>query len=215
MVRAAIFDVDGTLVDNTYLHIVAWSRACRDFDLAVDMATLHELFGMGADQFIPALVGHDVAGLAEAQSRHMAAFAAETRPFRGAGELMQELHRRGMHLAIATSGSATAAVANLHLILTDVSIVDTVVSSDDVGATKPSPDVVAVALERAGVAADAAVLVGDTRWDVEAAARCGVATIGVRTGGHTEQELIAAGAIAVYDSVSHLLLHLDTSPLER
>ncbi len=213
MIEVVIFDVDGTLVDNTYFQVVAWARACRDFGLDVDMAKLHELFGMGADQFIPALVGHEMPGLADAQGRHMAAFTAEVRAFRGGAELMQALHGRGTQLAVATSGGSSAAETYLHRVLDDISMFSTIVSSDDIAATKPAPDLVAVTLQRLGVAPDAAVLVGDTRWDIEAAARCGVATIGVRTGGHTERELLDAGAIAVYDSVLQLLLNLDASPL--
>jgi HAD superfamily hydrolase (TIGR01509 family) len=215
MVDAVFFDVDGTLIDNTYFQVIAWSRACREFDLSVDMAMLHRLLGMGADQFVPALLGREMPELAELQSRHMAAFAAEARVFPGAAELILELHRRGSHLAVATSGSASATQANLHRILSDLSIIDTVVNRDDIVATKPAPDLVAVALQRSGVSAEAAVLVGDTRWDVEAAARCGVRTIGVRSGGHTELELMDAGALAVFDSVGHLLRHLDDSPLRR
>jgi HAD superfamily hydrolase (TIGR01509 family) len=212
---AVFFDVDGTLIDNTYFQVIAWSRACRDFDLEVDMATLHRLFGMGADQFIPALLGHEMPELAEAQSRHAAAFAEESRPFQGAAEVMQELHRRGVLLGIATSGGADATNANLRRILPDLSIIDTVVCRDDIVATKPAPDLIAVALQRSGVSAEAAILIGDTRWDIEAAARCGVRTVGVRSGGHTELELMDAGALAVFDSVGHLLLNLDDSPLRR
>ncbi len=215
MTDAVFFDVDGTLIDNTYLQVIAWSRACRDFDLNIDMAVLHRLFGMGADQFIPALLGHEQPGLAEAQSRHIAVFAEESRPFEGAADLMQELHRRGFLLGIATSGSADATDANLRRILPDLSIIDTIVCRDDIVATKPAPDLVAVALQRSGVSADAAILVGDTRWDIEAAARCGVRTIGVRTGGHTELELMDAGALAVFDSVGDLLGNLEDSPLRR
>jgi HAD superfamily hydrolase (TIGR01509 family) len=215
MVEAVFFDVDGTLIDNTYFQVIAWSRACRDFDLDVDMSELHRLFGMGADQFIPALLGHEMPGLAEAQSRHIAAFTAEARVFQGAAELMQELHRRGLLLGIATSGSASATDANLRRILPDLSIIDTVVCSDDIAATKPAPDLIAVALQRSAVSAEGAILIGDTRWDVEAAARCEVRTIGVRTGGHTELELTDAGALAVFDSVGHLLFNLDESPLRR
>ncbi len=215
MTDAVFFDVDGTLIDNTYLQVVAWSRACRDFDLNIDMAVLHRLFGMGADQFIPALLGHEKPELAEAQSRHIAAFAEESRPFEGAAELMQELHRRGLLLGIATSGSADATNANLRRVLPDLSIIDTIVCRDDIVATKPAPDLVAVALQRSGVSADAAILVGDTRWDIEAAARCGVQTIGVRTGGHTKLELMDAGALAVFDSVGDLLRNLEDSPLRR
>ena len=153
--------------------------------------------------------------LAEAQSRHIAAFTAEARGFQGAAELMQELHRRGLLLGIATSGSADATEANLRRIRTDLSIIDTVVCSDDIAVTKPAPDPVAVALQRSGVSAEDAVLIGDTRWDIEAAVRCGVRTIGVRTGGHTELELMDARALAVFDSVGHLLLNLDDSPLRR
>jgi HAD superfamily hydrolase (TIGR01509 family) len=213
MVEAVFFDVDGTLIDNTYFQVIAWSRACREFDLNVDMATLHRLFGMGADQFIPALLGHEMPELAEAQSRHIAAFVEEARPFQGAAELMQELHRRGLLLGIATSGSADATDANLRRILPDPSVFNTVVCRDDIAATKPAPDLIAVALQRSGASAADAILVGDTRWDVEAAARCGVRTIAVRTGGHTELELMDAGADVVFDSVGHLLLKLDDSPL--
>jgi HAD superfamily hydrolase (TIGR01509 family) len=213
MVEAVFFDVDGTLIDNTYFQVIAWSRACRDFDLDVDMAALHRLLGMGADQFIPALLGHEMPGLAEAQSRHIAAFTAEARSVHGATELLQELQRRGFLLGIVTSGDADATDASLRRILPDLSIINSVVCSDDIAATKPAPDLIAVALQRSGASADGAILVGDTRWDVEAAARCGVRTIGVRSGGHTKQELMDAGAIAVYDSVFHLLLNLDASPL--
>jgi HAD superfamily hydrolase (TIGR01509 family) len=135
--------------------------------------------------------------------------------FPRAAELIQELHRRGSHLAVATSGSASATHANLRRILSDLSIIDTVVTRDDIVATKPAPDLVAEALHRSGMSAEAAVLVGDTRWDVEAAARCGVRTIGVRSGGHTKLELMDAGALAVFDSVGDLLRHLDDSPLRR
>jgi phosphoglycolate phosphatase-like HAD superfamily hydrolase len=93
--------------------------------------------------------------------------------------------------------------------------IDTVVCTDDIAATKPAPDFVAVALQRSGVSAEDAVLIGDTRWDIEAAARCGVRTIGVRTGEHTELELMDARALAAFDSVGHLLLNLDDSPLRR
>jgi HAD superfamily hydrolase (TIGR01509 family) len=215
MVEAAFFDVDGTLIDNTYFQIIAWSRACRAFDIDVDMAMLHRLFGMGADQFIPALLGHELPGLAEAQAREMAVFAAEARVFQRAAELLHELHRRGLLLAVATSGSASATDANLRRILPEPSIIDAVVCSDDIVATKPAPDLVAVALQRTGVPAEAAIFIGDTRWDVEAAARCGVRTIGVRSGGHTEGELMDAGALAVFDDVGDLLVNLDDSPLRR
>jgi HAD superfamily hydrolase (TIGR01509 family) len=210
---AVFFDVDGTLIDNAYFHVVAWSRACREFDIAVEGATLHSLLGMGGDQFTRALVGREMPELAESQGRHIAVFDDEVRSLRGGADLIHELHRRGIHIGVATSGGGDATSRNLRRVLPDVSVLDTIVTRDDIAASKPAPDLVAVALQRSGVPAEAALLVGDTRWDVEAASRCGVRTIGVCTGGRAEAELRDAGAVAVYASVGDLLTNLGSSPL--
>jgi HAD superfamily hydrolase (TIGR01509 family) len=210
---AVFFDVDGTLVDNAYFHVVAWSRACREFDIEVESATLHTLLGMGGDQFTRTLVGREMPDLAESQGRHVAVFDDEVRSLRGSADLIHELHRRGMHLGVATSGGSDATSRNLRRVLPDLSVIDTIVTRDDIAASKPAPELVAVALQRSGTAAEAAILVGDTPWDVEAASRCGVRTIGVCTGGRSEGELRDAGAVAVSASVGDLLVNLGSSPL--
>jgi len=213
MNAGVFFDVDGTLVDTNYFHAVAWLRACREFGVQTSAARLHRLVGMGGDQFVQALVGHEMPELDEAHDRHMQTFEGEARPFPGAGDLILELHRQDVHVAISTSGGADAAEGALRRIVPDISVIQTIATRDDIRATKPAPDLVAVALRRSGLPPDRVLYVGDTNWDVEAAARCDMATIGVLTGGWTEQELRDAGAVAVYASVGALLNELADSPV--
>jgi HAD superfamily hydrolase (TIGR01549 family) len=211
--KAVIFDVDGTLVDSVYFHVVSWFRACHDFNIAVDGATLHGFIGMGADQVTRQLVGHEMPALGEAQGRHMQGFVSEVKPFRGAGDLIRELSHRQLRVAVATSGGGETTNTYLLRVLSDVSIIDSVVTGDDIEASKPAPDVISIALQRSRLTPSSTVMVGDSRWDVEAAARCGVKTIALRSGGRSEGELRDAGAIAVYEDVNDLLLKLTSSPL--
>jgi len=207
------FDVDGTLVDTAYFHTVAWLRACRELGVPATAARLHRLIGMGGDQFVRALTGGEMPGLDEAHSRHMQPFEAEAQPFAGASDLIRELHRQGAHVAVSTSGGRDAATKLLELVVPDLTVIDTLVTRDEIAATKPAPDLVAVALQRSGLDPDRVLYVGDTAWDVEAAARCGVGTIGVLTGGWAAAELLDAGAVAVYESVGELLEQLADSPV--
>jgi phosphoglycolate phosphatase-like HAD superfamily hydrolase len=213
MTGGVFFDVDGTLIDNVYFHTIAWLRACRECGVSATAARLHKLNGMGGDQFVQALTGGDMPELDQAHDRHMEPFQTEGGVFAGAGELIIELHRQGAHIAVSTSGGAKAAEASLRRVLPDLSLVDTLVTRDDIQSTKPAPDLVAVALQRSGLAPDEVIYIGDTNWDVEAASRCEVRTVGVTSGGWTERELKDAGAIAVYDSVGDLLEQLAASPL--
>jgi HAD superfamily hydrolase (TIGR01509 family) len=210
---AVIFDVDGTLVDNAYFNVVAWARACHDFNVPIDCARLHSLIGMGGDQLTQQLVGHQLRELDAAQGRYMQEFIAEVKPLGGGGDLIHTLDRRGMHVGIATSGAADTAKTYLRRVLDELSIVDSIVTRDDIEATKPAPDLIAVALQRSGVSPESALMIGDTRWDVEAAARCGVRTIALRSGGRSDAELRRAGAIAVYENVGELLENIASSPL--
>jgi HAD superfamily hydrolase (TIGR01509 family) len=212
-VAAVIFDVDGTLIDNNYLHALAWSRACREFGIHKDMALLHRLIGMGGDQLVPALLGHEMSELNAAHERHMAHLEAEARPFSGAGELLTAVHDRGLQVCIATSASAAAAESLLGRVLADLSIIQSLVTSDDVKDSKPAPDLVAVVLSHGALHPPDAIFVGDTRWDVEASGRAGVKCIGVCSGGWSSCELEAAGAVAVYRDVGELLDQLQSSPI--
>jgi HAD superfamily hydrolase (TIGR01509 family) len=212
-VAAVIFDVDGTLIDNNYLHTLAWSRACREFGIETDMAVIHRLVGMGGDQLVPALTGRDMPDLDAAHGRQMARLDDEARPFSGAGELLTTIHDRGLQLGVATSATANVAEAMLGRVVRNRSMIQVLVTSDDVKSSKPAPDLVAVVLDRGSLRPADAIFVGDTRWDVEAAGRAGVRCVGLCSGGWAECELEAAGAVAVYRDVGELLTQLDSSPI--
>jgi HAD superfamily hydrolase (TIGR01509 family) len=210
MALTVLLDVDGTLVDNSYLHTLAWWYACREHGIAVKMATLHRLIGMGGDQMVPALIGREMPELDEAHSRHYREHLDEVPVLPGAAELLAELHRRGVVVAVATSGGPE----DLSMILGKIPtspLIDHVVTGADVGRSKPAPDLALVALRVSGAEPGSAVFVGDTRWDVEAAGRAGIPCVGVCSGGWSEQELRDVGAVDAYEDVAALLATLDDS----
>ena len=217
---AVLFDIDGTLVDSNYLHVHAWMRAFADLgdELArpVDAWRIHRGIGMGSALLLADLLGDAADRLADrakdGHAHHYRALADLQRPFEGARELVAAVAERGARTVLATS----AAPAELEELLTVLDLDDVltgVTSAKDVEAAKPAPDLIRAALEIAGVPPERAVLVGDTGWDVEAAARAGVPCVAVLTGGVSEAELRAAGAAAVYRDTAALLADLDQSPL--
>ena len=211
MARAAILDLDGTLVDTNYQHAVAWFRAFRRYGHVLPLWRIHRHIGMGGDKLVAALAGEDVEEeqgdeVRAAEKELYLDLLEETEPLAGARELIAELKARGLRVVLASS--AKEQELDHYLDLLDVrDVADAWTSSADVAATKPDPDLVRAALDKAGT--DEAVMVGDTGWDCEAAARAGVETICVLTGGWSEQELREAGAVAVYASVSDLRADLD------
>ncbi len=208
MALTVLLDVDGTLVDNSYLHTLAGWYACREHGIDVKMATIHRLIGMGGDQMVPALIGRDLPELDEAHSRYYRLHLDEVPVLPGAAELIAELHRREVTVAVATSGGPDDLRVLLGKIPTS-SLIDHVVTGDDVGSSKPAPDLALVALRVAGAEPDSAVFIGDTRWDVEAAGRAGVPCVAVCSGGWSEQELRDVGAVDAYEDVAAVLAHLD------
>ena len=214
---AMLFDIDGTLVDSNYLHVQAWSEALQRADrAAVDDWRIHRCIGMGGPQLIAELLGEvddaDEQRISTLHSRHYRKLAHRLRRFDGAREVLQAVHDRGVRVVLATS----AAPAELKLLL-DVldpgDAVDAVTSADDVDAAKPEPDLLQVALRKVDAAPADAILVGDATWDGISAARAGVRFVGVRTGGTSAADLVAAGAQAVYTDVAQLLADLPTSPI--
>ena len=211
MARAALLDVDGTLVDSNYQHALAWYRAFRRSGIVLPLWRIHRHVGMGGDQLVPALVGDDVdeAPGDEIRDRRDEAFSElidEVEPLEGSRELIVDLKERGLTVVLASS--APEKELDRYLELLDArELADCWTTDDDVQATKPEPDLVRAALEKAGT--DDATMVGDTPWDVQAARKAGVETICLITGGFSESELREAGAAAVFESVEKLRLRLD------
>jgi HAD superfamily hydrolase (TIGR01509 family) len=215
-VEAALLDVDGTLIDSSYHHALAWYRAFRKHDIVLPMWRIHRAVGMGGDQLVPALAGPE---LDEEQGDDIRAardeiyrsgLMDEVAPLEGGHELIAELKDRGLQVVLASSSPKDELERYLDL-LDAGELADAWTTKDDVDATKPAPDLILAALEKAQT--ESAVLVGDTPWDVEAASKAGVETVCVITGGWSKQELREAGAIAVFESVDELHRHLEETPL--
>jgi len=214
-VEAALLDVDGTLVDTNYQHAVAWYRAFRRHGIVLPIWRIHRAVGMGGDQLVPALVGEQADAergdeIREARDSLYQELIGEVEPLHGSRELISDLKVRGANVVLASSSPKDELDHYLEL-LDARDLADAWTTKDDVESTKPEPDLVRAALDKAGT--ENAVMVGDTRWDIEAAARAGVETICVLTGGWSEQELREAGAVAVFESVDELREQLDDTPL--
>jgi HAD superfamily hydrolase (TIGR01509 family) len=212
MVRAALFDVDGTLVDSNFLHVHAWSVAFAEAGTPVTAVEILRRIGMSGEQLVDELAGEGRDDINDGWRRAFDQLKPRLRAFDGAAELLRELHDRGVRVVLATS-SPEEDVEALRAAIGADDAIDAVTSAGDVKEAKPAPDIFSTALERAGVDAADAVVIGDTVWDVEAARRSGLECIGVLTGGICRGDLEQAGALAVYDSVAHLLDELDSSPL--
>ncbi|MDQ4025825.1 MAG: HAD family hydrolase [Actinomycetota bacterium] len=212
---AAILDVDGTLVDTNYHHAVAWYRAFRSFDVIVPVWRIHRHVGMGGDHLVAALTGDGVEerlgdDIRSAEKKLYAELIDEVAPTEGASQLVADLKERG-HTVVLASSAKQEEVDHYLDLLQVRDAVDGWTTSTDVEATKPKPDLVAAAIEKAGT--EQSVMVGDSVWDCEAATRAGIETIGVLTGGFARTELEEFGAAAVFESVDELRKRLDETPL--
>jgi HAD superfamily hydrolase (TIGR01549 family) len=202
-----ILDIDGTLVDTNYQHALAWHRALRAHGQTVQMWEIHRHIGMGGDQIIAALAGDEVEeeagdGIRAAEDDAYGELIGEVEPMAGARGLIEDLRGDGARVMLASS--AKQEEVDHYLDLLDArDLVDGWTSSADVERTKPHPDLVHAALERAG-GGGKAVMVGDSTWDVKAAKAAGVATLAVLTGGFSEDELRKAGAAKVVESIGKL-----------
>jgi HAD superfamily hydrolase (TIGR01549 family) len=214
MARAAILDIDGTLVDTNYHHALAWYRAFRQSDVHLPIWRIHRAIGMGGDKLVPHFVGDRDGEIGEdVRAAEKALYLndlPEVEPFEGARDLIVDLKDREFTVVLASSAKSTELEHYLDL-LDAREIVDVWTSSADVEETKPAPDLVQVALQKADT--DDAVMVGDTPWDIEAARNAGVETVTVLTGGFSEAELREAGAVAVFDSIVALREGIPSTPL--
>ena len=212
---AAILDIDGTLVDTNYQHAVAWYRAFRAHGFVVQLWKIHRHIGMGGDQLVASLIGEDAdqqhgESIRDAEKSAYMALIDEVAPLEGARELILELKERGHTVILASSAKADEAKHYVDLLVVR-DLVDGWTTSADVEQTKPEPDLVLAALEKAG--GGDAVMVGDSTFDCEAAGRAKIQSIGVLTGGFSDKELLEAGASKVYESIVELHADLDSTPL--
>jgi HAD superfamily hydrolase (TIGR01549 family) len=217
MPPAAILDVDGTLVDTNYQHAIAWYRAFRRHGEVLPIWRIHRHIGMGGDQLVRALCGDAVEDrkgddIRDAEKDLYAELIDEVRPLAGATELIRDLERRG-HAVVLASSAKPDEVEHYVDLLDARELADGWTTAADVDATKPEPDLVEVARRMVGGAE--AVMIGDSTWDCEAGKRAGVETIAVLTGGFSEQELLDAGATAVYESIDELRRSLDETPFRH
>ncbi|MGZ6792712.1 MAG: HAD family hydrolase [Mycobacteriales bacterium] len=209
-VPGVLLDVDGTLVDTTYLHAVAWAEALAQQGVVVPTARVHALVGKQASALVEELGGTDLDTAKAAHAALYGQWSGHLRPLPGARALLEALSGRGHRLVLASS-AAQDELAALEQALDAQQWLHGATSADDVDAGKPEPDVLHRGLELLGV--PCAGLVGDAVWDGEAAARAGVPFVGLRCGGTSEQALRGAGAAEVWDDPADLLAHLDRSLL--
>jgi HAD superfamily hydrolase (TIGR01509 family) len=215
--EAVLFDVDGTLIDSNDAHARAWVAALAEAGIQVPFERIRPLIGQGGDRILPA-----VAGLSDEEepgktiaARRSALFEERELggigPQPGAKALLEAVRARGARVVVATSAKRDE--LDGLLARADLGpLVDVATTSDDADSSKPAPDIVHSALKKAGVAPEAAVFVGDTRWDVEAARNAGVACVALRCGGMDPASL--AGADAVYEDPAELLGALDRPPFD-
>jgi HAD superfamily hydrolase (TIGR01509 family) len=207
--RGVLFDIDGTLVDTNYLHALAWRRVfLQRGEPEITTARIHRLVGMGSDELVESLCGRPRPELKEERAREFDALKPEIRAFPRAADLLRAVHDRGARVVLATSAEKSDLEALLAAIDADDAI-DGVTSAGEVDAAKPAPDIFSVALDEAGTAPEATVVVGDTVWDIMAATRAGLRCVAVTSGGISRADLEQAGALAVYDDVAALLDDLD------
>jgi HAD superfamily hydrolase (TIGR01549 family) len=204
---AILFDIDGTLVDSTYHHAIAWQRAFDRNDLPIPLWRIHRTVGMGGDKLVTEVAGDEVEQrlgdtLRDAWKDEYLKIKTEVFPLPGAADLVKKLDRDGYLVALASSGDpqfADEALDDLDI----REVVKVLKTSEDVEGSKPEPDLIDVTLEALGTRR--AVMIGDTPYDVQSAERAGLKCIGLRSGGYSEAELTEAGAVLVVDAPADLI----------
>jgi HAD superfamily hydrolase (TIGR01509 family) len=218
MARAALFDIDGTLVDSVDLHAQAWQEALVRFGKDVPYERIRSQIGKGGDQLLPVLLNEEeLERFGEDLSEHRTGlyqrrYLPWVKSFPGARDLLARLKQNGMLVGLASSCKRMELGYYLRLV-GGASLVDAATTADDAEESKPHPDVFLACLERLDLGPDQAVAVGDSPYDAEAAARAGIQTVGVLSGGFAQHDLEAAGCIAVYQDCADLLARLSSSPL--
>ena len=206
--KVVVLDVDGTLMDTNYLHVEAWARAFQEVGQRVPRAEIHKQIGKGSDKLIPEFVEGEEA-IDKAEELHDEIYVDMQKeyayPLPGAKELITSLAERGYEVWLVTSAKPEELEEDLDRLETEGKIAG-IVNSSDVEESKPAPDVFELTLEKTGGSADETIAVGDSVWDIESAAKAGIQTVAVLSGGaYSEEELEEAGAVAVYNNCAELL----------
>jgi len=213
---AFLFDLDGTLIDSVYQHVIAWQRALADCGIELAVWKIHRRIGMSGGLFVRALMRElerpldpdVISRISRLHARHFAGIADQVRPLPGAQELLRTLTEFDIPWAIATSGHMLSARHGLALL----GVLDgpaPIITRDLVRHAKPDPDLFLAAAEKLGVPIQSSWVVGDSIWDLLAARRAHALSIGLRSGGYGGDELREAGAYRVYDDPADILQHLD------
>lgn len=218
---AFIFDLDGTLIDSVYQHVVAWRQALEQAGVELSVWKIHRRIGMSGGLMVSALLrelGRELSGdeLARVSDRHAEAYERQlssVRALPGASELLRELDGNGVRWAIATSGSERFVRPGLEKL--ELPREPVLVTRDEVRYAKPDPDLFLAAGRRLGVPLSEAIVVGDSVWDMMAARRAGALAIGLLSGGYGREELLFSGAFRVYEDPQDLLDHLDEVGVRR
>jgi HAD superfamily hydrolase (TIGR01549 family) len=218
---AFLFDLDGTLIDSVYQHVIAWRAALQSEDINLSVWKIHRRIGMSGGLFVNALVREldrelDPETLARLPGKHAEGYKRRfnsVTALPGAIELLRTLSEHGVPWAIATSGEERN--ARLALDLLELSPDTPLITRDQVRYAKPDPDLFITAAERIGVDVSDAMVVGDSVWDLLAARRARALGIGLLSGGYGREELLYAGAFRVYEDPADLLAHLDEVGVRR
>jgi HAD superfamily hydrolase (TIGR01509 family) len=210
-----LFDVDGTLLDTNYLHVLAWWRAFRDAGHEdVTMARLHRAIGMASELLSEEILGERDEQVIEGHGKRFEELRSEVVALPGAADLVRACHEKGLTTVLATSGKADDLDWMLPAIGAEEAVTGST-TSEDVEQSKPAPDLLQVALDGHDLDPHRTTVIGDTVWDVQSAERAGMPCIGLTCGGISEGELRAAGAVEVYDDPADLLANLDHSLLTK
>lgn len=215
MPQAILFDIDGTLVDSNNFHVLAWAEAFHAAGHDIRLSELHAHIGKGADNYVKALLPHaseeEAEALGDAHGRLFKQhYSHRLKAFPHARDLLRRCKDEGLIVMLASSASGEELDHHLD-VMGARDIVDGFTSADDVGCSKPCPDVFETAARKAGVTPDEALAVGDTPYDIEAAHGAGIRSVAVRSGLFPDRQL--TGAIAIYDDVAEILDNFTESPL--
>lgn len=217
MLKAVLCDLDGTLLDSNAFHAEAWQRALAEFGYSVDFESIVKQIGKGGEQLLPCFIPDDKIAAIEKEIKTFRTrlfhreYIDRVVPFADARRLLERMRQEGLRIAVATS-SAKDDLEAFKTLLKIHDLVEEDATADDAEKSKPEPDIFQAALRQLRLQPDEALALGDTPYDVEAAQKAGVRTVAVQSGGWRKEDLLQAGALAVYVDVADIVRNFESSP---